>query len=77
MIIDGSHDVFSENAEMLQNILLDFCRVKPPIKFYMMTSIKQSLGVYKILTQVGIGSKSSSPEKNNTQLNNDLPVGDL
>mmetsp|Transcript_46451 Transcript_46451/g.34119 ORF Transcript_46451/g.34119 Transcript_46451/m.34119 type:complete len:85 (+) Transcript_46451:793-1047(+) len=49
IIIDGAHDVFTENIEQLENILVDFCRIKPPGKFYIMTSIKQSFGMQKLL----------------------------
>jgi hypothetical protein len=47
IIIDGAHEVFTENPNSVERILIDFSRVKPPQKFYTMTTIKQSLGVYK------------------------------
>ncbi len=30
MVIDGAHDVFTENPETLEKIMIDFCRIKPP-----------------------------------------------
>ena len=44
-MIDGAHEVFTENPEMTEKILFDFCRVKAPQKFFLMNTIKQSLGL--------------------------------
>lgn len=44
-MIDGAHEVFTENPDMTKKIILDFCRVKAPPKFFLMNTIKQSLGL--------------------------------
>ena len=43
IMIEGAHDVFTENGGMVERILRDYTKIKAPMKFFMMTSHKQSV----------------------------------
>ena len=40
LLIEGAHDVFHESRVCLEKILKDYIEVKPPMKYFLFSSLK-------------------------------------